>query len=42
MGPMATSITGVIVMVPVLSLALQKTIVPLFAAIGLIRVFSAD
>lgn len=34
MGPMATSITGVIVMVPVLSLALQKTIVPLFAAIG--------
>ena len=34
MGPMATSITGVIIMVPVLSLALQKTIVPLFAAIG--------
>ncbi len=34
MGPLATSITGVIVMVPVLSLALQKTIVPLFAKIG--------
>ena len=34
MGPMATSITGVIVMVPLLSLGLQKTIVPLFAAIG--------
>lgn len=34
MGPMATSITGIIVMVPVLSLGLQKTIVPLFAAIG--------
>ncbi len=34
MGPMATSITGIIVMVPILSLALQKTIVPLFAAIG--------
>ena len=34
MGPMATSITGVIIMVPVLSLALQKTVVPLFAALG--------
>ena len=34
MGPMATSITGVIVMVPVLSWALQHTIVPLFSAIG--------
>ena len=34
MGPMATSITGIIVMVPILSLALQKTIVPLFAIIG--------
>ena len=34
MGPMATSITGIIVMVPLLSLGLQKTIVPLFAAIG--------
>jgi ethanolamine transporter len=34
MGPMATSITGVIVMVPLLSLGLQKTIVPLFSAIG--------
>lgn len=34
MGPMATSITGVIVMVPVLSLGLQHTIVPLFAKIG--------
>lgn len=34
MGPMATSITGIIVMVPVLSLALQKTIVPLSVALG--------
>ena len=34
MGPMATSITGVIVMVPILTLALQHTIVPLFALIG--------
>ena len=34
MGPMATSITGIIVMVPLLSLGLQKTIVPLFAPIG--------
>lgn len=34
MGPMATSITGIIVMVPLLSLGLQKTIVPLFALIG--------
>ena len=34
MGPMATSITGVIVMVPILSWALQHTIVPLFAIIG--------
>jgi ethanolamine transporter len=34
MGPMATSITGVIVMVPILSRALQHTIVPLFAIIG--------
>ena len=34
MGPMALSITGVIVMIPILSLGLQKTIVPLFAAIG--------
>ena len=34
MGPLATSITGVIIMVPVLSLALQKTIVPLFSMIG--------
>lgn len=34
MGPMATSITGVIVMVPVLTLALQKTIVPVFGKIG--------
>lgn len=34
MGPMATSITGVIVMVPILSFALQHTIVPLFAMIG--------
>lgn len=34
MGPMATSITGVIVMVPLLSLGLEKTIVPLFAKLG--------
>ena len=34
MGPMATSITGILVMVPVLTLGLQKTIVPLFAALG--------
>ena len=34
MGPMATSITGVIVMVPILSWALQHTIVPLFKIIG--------
>ncbi len=34
MGPMATSITGIIVMVPVLSLALQKTIVPLSIKLG--------
>ena len=34
MGPMATSITGVIVMVPILSFALQHSIVPLFAKIG--------
>ncbi len=34
MGPMATSITGIIVMVPILSLGLQKTIVPLFTKLG--------
>lgn len=34
MGPMATSITGVIVMVPILSWALQHSIVPLFSMIG--------
>ncbi len=34
MGPMATSITGIIVMVPVLSLGLQKTIVPLSIKLG--------
>ena len=34
MGPMATSITGIIVMVPVLSFALQKTIVPLSIRLG--------
>lgn len=34
MGPMALSMTGIICMVPILSLALQKTIVPLFAALG--------
>ena len=34
MGPMATSITGIVIMVPVLSLGLQHTIVPLFAKIG--------
>ena len=35
MGPMALSFTGVIVMVPLLSLGLQKTIVPFFAVIGI-------
>ena len=34
MGPMATSITGIIVMVPVLSFTLQKTIVPLSVRLG--------
>ena len=34
MGPMALSMTGIICMVPIISFALQKTIVPLFLAIG--------
>ena len=41
MGPMALSITGIVVMVPILSFALQKTIVPLFTLIGFDPVYSA-